>query len=53
MRVHRRFIVNLQAVLELGRDGSKTHVALKGKKTPLIPVSRSEVGHLRAALGLG
>jgi hypothetical protein len=53
MRVHRRFIVNLQAVLELGRDGSKTHVALKGKKTPLVPVSRSEVGRLRAALGLG
>ena len=53
MRVHRRFIVNLRAVQELGRDGSKTHLALKGKKTPLIPVSRSEVGRLRAALGLG
>jgi DNA-binding LytR/AlgR family response regulator len=52
MRVHRCFIVNLQAVQELGREGSKTHVVLKGKNTPPVPVSRSEVAHLRKALGL-
>jgi DNA-binding LytR/AlgR family response regulator len=52
MRVHRCFIVNLQAVQELGREGSKTHVVLKGKNTQPVPVSRSEVAHLRKALGL-
>ncbi len=52
MRVHRCFIVNLQAVQALGRDGSKTHVILKGKNSPLVPVSRGEVAHLRKALGL-
>jgi len=51
-RVHRRFIVNLKAVLELGRDGSKTHLVLKGKKNQSVPVSRNEVSRLREALGL-
>lgn len=53
MRVHRCFIVNLQAVHELGREGSKTHVVLKGKNTQQVPVSRGEVSRLREALGLG
>jgi hypothetical protein len=53
MRVHRCFIINLQAVQELGREGTKTHVVLKGKSVPPVPVSRAEVGRLRAALGLG
>lgn len=52
MRVHRCFIINLQAVHELGRSGSKTYVVLKGKNPKQVPVSRSEVGHLREALGL-
>ena len=53
MRVHRCFIVNLQAVQSLGREGSKTHVVLKGKHSQPVPVSRGEVGRLREALGLG
>jgi LytTR family transcriptional regulator, CO-responsive transcriptional regulator RcoM len=52
MRVHRCFIVNLQAVQALGRDGSKTYVVLKGKNTQSVPVSRAEVVRLRRALGL-
>lgn len=52
MRVHRCFIVNLQAVQSLGREGSKTHVVLKGKTTPPVPVSRAEVSRLREALGI-
>jgi LytTR family transcriptional regulator, CO-responsive transcriptional regulator RcoM len=51
--VHRCFIVNLQAVQSLGREGSKTHILLKGKNTQPVPVSRSEVARLREALGLG
>jgi hypothetical protein len=53
MRVHRCFIINLQAVQALGREGSKTHVVLKGKNTQPVPVSRGEVARLREALGLG
>jgi len=52
MRVHRCFIINLQAVQELGREGSKTHVILKGKYSQPVPVSRAEVGRLREALGI-
>jgi LytTR family transcriptional regulator, CO-responsive transcriptional regulator RcoM len=52
MRVHRCFIVNLQAVHELGREGSKTHVVLKGRHGQSVPVARGEVGRLRQALGL-
>ncbi len=52
MRVHRCFIVNLHAVAELGREGNKTQVVLKGKHREPIPVSRTEVGKLREALGL-
>ena len=52
MRVHRCYIVNLKAVQALGREGTKTHVVLKGKNPPPVPVSRGEVGNLRAALGL-
>lgn len=52
MRVHRCFIVNLQAVQELVRLGSKTHLVMKGQNPDQIPVSRSEVVALRKALGL-
>lgn len=52
MRVHRCFIVNLQAVQSLGREGSKTHVILKGKNAQPVPVARGEVSRLREALGL-
>jgi hypothetical protein len=52
MRVHRCFIVNLNAVSELGREGSKTQVLLKGKNRTPIPVSRDCVVRLRSALGL-
>lgn len=53
MRVHRCFIVNLRAVHELGHEGGKTHVILKGKNTQPVPVSRGETARLREALGLG
>ena len=53
MRVHRCFIVNLQAVAGLGREGSKTVLSLKGGRLrEPIPVSRNEVARLREALGL-
>ena len=52
LRVHRCFIVNLQAVAELGREGSKTLIVLKGKHREPIPVARGEVARLREALGL-
>lgn len=52
MRVHRCFIVNLQAVAELGREGSKTQIVLKGRHRDPIPVARGEVVRLREALGL-
>jgi len=52
MRVHRCFIVNLRAVVELGREGSKTHVLLQGTHREPIPVARGEVARLRQALGL-
>ncbi len=52
MRVHRCFIVNLHAVASLEREGSKTLISLKGARRDPIPVSRSEVGRLREALGL-
>jgi len=53
MRVHRCFIVNLDAVHSLGREGSKTHILLKSKNTQPVPVSRGEVARLREALGVG
>jgi LytTR family transcriptional regulator, CO-responsive transcriptional regulator RcoM len=53
LRVHRCFIVNLRAVRELGRDGTKTHVILKGPATPHVPVSRGVLSRLKGALGLG
>jgi hypothetical protein len=53
MRVHRCFIVNLQSVSGLGREGSKTVLSLKGgREREPIPVSRNEVARLREALGL-
>lgn len=52
MRVHRCFMVNLQAVSELSREGSKTHIVLRGQPDHPVPVSRGEVARLRAALGL-
>ena len=52
MRVHRCFIVNLRAVAELGREGSKTQIVLKGRQREPIPVARGEVARLREALGL-
>lgn len=52
MRVHRCFMVNLHAVSELVREGSKTLVMLKGKHREPIPVSRDAVTRLRAALGV-
>jgi LytTR family transcriptional regulator, CO-responsive transcriptional regulator RcoM len=52
MRVHRCFIINLQAVVSLERDGSKTQIVLRGKQREPIPVSRAQVSPLRKALGL-
>ena len=52
MRVHRCFIINLAAVEELGRDGTKTQVFLKGRQDTPVPVSRSVVVRLRETLGV-
>jgi hypothetical protein len=52
MRVHRCFIVNLKAVQAIGREGSKTHLVLKGKNNQPVPVSRGEAARLREVLGL-
>ena len=52
MRVHRCFIVNLHAVSEVRRQGSKTVLALKGRLPVEVPVSRNEVAPLKQALGL-
>ena len=51
MRVHRCFIVNLQAVAALERDGAKTLIVLTGKPKALIPVSRVQASGLRKSLG--
>ncbi len=51
-RVHRCFIVNLQAVNALRREGGRTHLLLQGEDELTIPVSRTEVSALRTALGL-
>ncbi|MGE5508514.1 MAG: LytR/AlgR family response regulator transcription factor [Chitinophagales bacterium] len=51
LRVHRSYLVNLQAIAELFADG-RTH-ALKVEGYPdAIPVSRERVGTLRQALGV-
>ncbi|MEN9886259.1 MAG: Heme-containing CO-sensing transcriptional regulator RcoM 1 [Pseudomonadota bacterium] len=52
MRVHRCFIVNLAAIEGLEKDGTKTLIRLRRQEKQRIPVSRSEVTGLRAALGL-
>lgn len=53
VRVHRCFIVNLEAVSGIGREGSKTVLNLKGgRMREPIPVSRNEVARVREALGL-
>ncbi len=51
-RVHRCFIVNLQAVETLEREGSRLQLMLRGQPELRVPVSRSEAPALRAALGL-
>lgn len=51
-RVHRCFIVNLQAVQALERDGSRLQLQLRGQDDWRVPVSRTEAAALRAALGL-
>jgi DNA-binding LytR/AlgR family response regulator len=51
-RVHRCFMVNLAAVETLEREGSRTQLLLRGEPRLVIPVSRSEVTGLRAALGI-
>lgn len=52
MRVHRRFIVNLQSVAELAREGARTQLTLNGYAHKPVPVSRAVVSRLRTALGL-
>jgi hypothetical protein len=51
-RVHRCFIVNLQAVGAMRREGSRTHLLLHGDDEFTVPVSRKEISGLRKALGL-
>ena len=51
-RVHRCFIVNLQSVQALRREGSSTYLMLHDEDQLTVPVSRSEVSALRKALGL-
>ena len=52
LRVHRCFIVNLAAIRSLEREGSKTLIRLHRQPQVEVPVSRTEVARLRAALGL-
>ncbi|MEZ7835718.1 MAG: LytTR family DNA-binding domain-containing protein [Burkholderiaceae bacterium] len=52
LRVHRRFIVNVKAVSELERIGSKTQVVIGNKSRTIVPVSRDELGKLKFLLGL-
>ena len=51
LRVHRSYLVNLQAVAELFADGRTYALKVEGFSDP-IPVSRERVGTLRQALGL-
>ena len=51
-RVHRCFMVNLAAVETVEREGSRTQLLLRGESRLAIPVSRTEVSGLRAALGI-
>jgi hypothetical protein len=50
VRVHRRFIVNLEQVTGLNRAGTRTHVTLQGEASPEVPVSRESVTGLKRAL---
>lgn len=52
VRVHRCHIVNLDAVAQVERVGAKTQILLRGKVPGPVPVARTEVARLRAALGL-
>ena len=52
VRVHRCFIVNLDAVLELGRLDGKVQLRMRGEPETWVPVSRSEVTRLRGLLGV-
>ena len=50
LRVHRRFIVNLDQVTGLNRVGSRTLVLLQGQAAPEVPVSREVITRLKRAL---
>ncbi len=52
MRVHRCFIVNLFAVAELRRDGTKTMLRMHDAQHPKVPVSRTAISRLRQQLGM-
>ncbi len=52
VRVHRCFIVNLDAVLELGRRDGKVQLRMRGEPPAWVPVSRAEVARLRSLLGV-
>ena len=52
VRVHRCFIVNLDAVLELGRLDGKVQLRMRGDPATWVPVSRAEVARLRSLLGV-
>ena len=52
VRVHRCFIVNLDAVLELGRREGKVQLRMRGEPATWVPVSRAEVARLRSLLGV-
>ncbi len=52
VRVHRCFIVNLDAVLELGRVDGKVQLRMRGDPPTWVPVSRAEVARLRSLLGV-
>ncbi len=52
MRVHRCFIVNLQAVAGLDRNGGKTALILQAPAKQPIPISRKILPKVREALGV-
>ena len=53
VRVHRRYLVNLNAIDTLSRDGVKTLISFRNHPKFQVPVSRTVASQLKKHLGLG
>lgn len=53
VRVHRRYLVNLQAIDVLAKDGAKTLIHFKRHRQLTVPVSRTMASELKKRLKLG